>query len=154
MAQEYLQQSRSGQVFFRTIDDRLNTRLDASMGDQAAYAADKVVSFGPFRLFPTQQLLLENEKPLRLGSRAFDLLLALIQRAGKLVTKEELVAKVWPDTFVEESNLRVHMAALRRTLGDGQAGNRFIATIPGRGYRFVGKLSSVEAQGPDQTVSS
>jgi DNA-binding winged helix-turn-helix (wHTH) protein len=85
---------------------------------------DKVISFGPFRLFPTQQLLLENEKPLRLGSRAFDLLSALIQRAGKLVTKEELVAKVWPNTFVEESNLRVHMAALRRTLGDGQAGNR------------------------------
>ena len=148
MAQEYLQQTRSGQ-----IEDKLNTRLDASMADQAAYAADKVISFGPFRLFPTQQLLLENEKPLRLGSRAFDLLLALIQRAGKLVTKEELVAEVWPKTFVEESNLRVHMAALRRTLGDGQAGNRFIATIPGRGYRFVGKLSSVEAQGPDQTVS-
>ncbi len=123
------------------------------MADQATHAADKVISFGPFRLFPTQQLLLENEKPLRLGSRAFDILLGLTERAGELVTKEELVAKVWPNTFVEESSLRVHMAALRRTLGDGQAGNRFIATIPGRGYRFVGELSFVEAQGPDQAVS-
>jgi predicted ATPase/DNA-binding winged helix-turn-helix (wHTH) protein len=123
------------------------------MADQATDAADKVISFGPFRLFPTQNLLLENDKPLRLGSRAFDILLALIERAGELVTKQELVTKVWPNTFVEESSLRVHMAALRRTLGDGQAGNRFIATTPGRGYTFVGKLSSVEAQGPDQAVS-
>jgi DNA-binding winged helix-turn-helix (wHTH) protein len=102
--------------------------------DQATDAADKVISFGPFRLFPTQNLLLENDKPLRLGSRAFDILLALVERAGELVTKQELVTKVWPNTFVEESSLRVHMAALRRTLGDGQAGNRFIATTPGRGY--------------------
>jgi predicted ATPase/DNA-binding winged helix-turn-helix (wHTH) protein len=127
--------------------------LDSSMPDEATIATDKLICFGPFRLFPTQQLLLENEKPLRLGGRAFDILLALIERAGELVTKEELVAKVWPNTFVEESSLRVHMAALRRTLGDGQAGNRFIATIPGRGYRFVGELSFVEAQQPDQTVS-
>src|SRR5690349_12780939 len=127
--------------------------LDSSMPDEATIATDKLICFGPFRLFPTQQLLLENEKPLRLGGRAFDILLALIERAGELVTKEELVAKVWPNTFVEESNLRVHMAALRRTLGDGQTGNRFIATIPGRGYRFVGELSSVEAQQPDQSVS-
>jgi predicted ATPase/DNA-binding winged helix-turn-helix (wHTH) protein len=123
------------------------------MPDKATSAANKVICFGPFRLFPTQQLLLENDKPQRLGSRAFDILLALIERAGELVTKEELVAKVWPNTFVEESSLRVHMAALRRTLGDGQAGNRFIATIPGRGYRFVAELSFVEAQQPDQTVS-
>jgi predicted ATPase/DNA-binding winged helix-turn-helix (wHTH) protein len=123
------------------------------MADEATYAADKVISFGPFQLFPMQQLLLENDKPLRLGGRAFDVLLALINRAGELVTKEDLVAKVWPNTIVEESSLRVHMAALRRTLGDGQAGNRFIATIPGRGYRFVGTLSSIEAQGLDHTVS-
>jgi predicted ATPase/DNA-binding winged helix-turn-helix (wHTH) protein len=122
------------------------------MPDKATSAANKVICFGPFRLFPTQQQLLEGDKPQRLGSRAFDILVALIERAGELVTKEELVAKVWPNTFVEESSLRVHMAALRRILGDGQAGNRFITTIPGRGYRFVGELSSVDARGPDQTV--
>jgi len=123
------------------------------MADQATYVAEKVISFGPFRLFPTRQLLLENEKPLRLGGRAFDLLLVLIDRAGELVTKDELVTKVWPNVVVEESSLRVHMAALRRTLGDGQAGNRFIATIAGRGYRFVGTLASIDARGPDHTVS-
>jgi predicted ATPase/DNA-binding winged helix-turn-helix (wHTH) protein len=122
------------------------------MPDTATSAASNVILFGPFQLFPTQQLLLENEKPQRLGGRAFDILLALIERAGELVTKEELVAKVWPNTFVEESSLRVHMAALRRTLGDGQAGHRFIATTPGRGYTFVGKLSSVEAQEPHQAA--
>jgi predicted ATPase/DNA-binding winged helix-turn-helix (wHTH) protein len=124
------------------------------MADQATDTADKAISFGPFRLFPTQQLLLENGKPLRLGGRAFDILLALIERAGELVTKDELVTKVWPNIVVEESSLRVHIAALRRTLGDGQAGNRFIATIPGRGYCFVGKLSFIEAQRPDQAVSA
>jgi predicted ATPase/DNA-binding winged helix-turn-helix (wHTH) protein len=138
---------------FRTIDHKSSARLDSSMADQASYAADKAISFGPFRLFPTQQLLLENDQPLRLGGRAFDILLALIARTGELVTKEDLVAKVWPNTIVEESSLRVHMAALRRTLGDGHAGNRFIATIPGRGYRFVGTLSSIEVQGPDHTVA-
>jgi DNA-binding winged helix-turn-helix (wHTH) protein len=85
------------------------------MADQATHVADKVISFGPFRLFPTQQLLLENEKPLRLGGRAFDILLALIERAGGLMTKEELVAKVWPNTFVEESSLRVHMRRTRQS---------------------------------------
>jgi len=65
-------------------------------------------------------------------------------KSGALVTKEELVARVWPDTFVEEGNLRVHMAALRRALGDGQAGNRYVVTVPGRGYRFVASVSVLE----------
>jgi predicted ATPase/DNA-binding winged helix-turn-helix (wHTH) protein len=116
------------------------------MSGRAPLLADEAISFGPFRLFPARQLLLEADKPQRLGSRAFGILVALIERAGELVTKEELVAKVWPNIFVEESSLRVHMAALRRTLGDGQAGNRYIATIPGRGYRFVAELNSVEGR--------
>jgi predicted ATPase/DNA-binding winged helix-turn-helix (wHTH) protein len=116
------------------------------MPDLTDAAADRAVTFGPFRLFPAQQLLLENGRPLRLGSRAFGILVALVERAGELVTKEELVAKVWPNIAVQENNLRVNMAALRRMLGDGQAGNRFIATAPGRGYRFVAQLSRVEQQ--------
>jgi predicted ATPase/DNA-binding winged helix-turn-helix (wHTH) protein len=110
--------------------------------------ADHAASFGPFRLLPSQRLLLEADKPLRLGSRAYDILVALVERAGELVTKEELIARVWPNTFVDEGSLRVHMAALRRVLGDGQAGNRFVATIPGRGYRFVAPLSPVEERRP------
>jgi len=64
------------------------------------------ISFGPFRLLAAERLLLEGDKPVRLGSRAFDILMALIERAGELVAKEELVAKVWPNIFVEESSSR------------------------------------------------
>jgi len=110
--------------------------------------ADIAAAFGPFRLFAAQRLLLEHEKPLRLGSRALEILTVLLENPGELVTKEELVTRVWPDTFVEEGNLRVHMAALRRALGDGQAGNRYVVTVPGRGYRFVAPVSVVEPSAP------
>ena len=97
----------------------------------------RTISFGPFRLLVAQRLLLEDDKPVRLGSRAFELLVALIERAGKLVGKDELVSRVWPQTFVEESNLQIQISTLRRALGDGQGGHRYIVTIPGKGYNFV-----------------
>src|SRR5215831_19143370 len=103
--------------------------------------ADYEISFGPYRLFPARHLLLEDGKPVRLGSRALELLIALAERRNELVTKDDLIARVWPQTFVEEGSLRVHIAALRRALGDGQKGNRYILNIPGRGYRFVAPLS-------------
>lgn len=113
-----------------------------SVPDRAVASADRAISFGPFRLVPSQQLLLENGKPVRLGSRALNILITLAERPSELVSKEELIACVWPDTVVEEGNLRVHIAALRRVLGDGQAGNRYVANIPGRGYRFVAPVST------------
>jgi predicted ATPase/DNA-binding winged helix-turn-helix (wHTH) protein len=117
--------------------------------DRTAASAHHAISFGPFRLVPSQQLLLEDGKPVRLGSRALDILIALAERPNELVSKEDLIARVWPDTFVEEGNLRVHIATLRRTLGDGQAGKRYVANIPGRGYRFVAPVSlSAEQQEP------
>ena len=85
--------------------------------------------------------MLEDEKPVHLGSRALDILTMLVERAGELVSRDELTTRVWPDTFVEESSLRVHIAGLRRALGDGQAGNRYVANIPGRGYRFVAPVA-------------
>jgi predicted ATPase/DNA-binding winged helix-turn-helix (wHTH) protein len=100
-------------------------------------AGEYAILFGPFRLLPAQQLLLEGERPVRLGSRALEILIVLVERAGELVSKGELMARVWPSTVVEENNLKVHVAALRRSLGDGQPGRRYLATIPGRGYRFV-----------------
>src|SRR6266446_933864 len=101
----------------------------------------RAISFGPFRLLAGQRLVLEGDKPLRLGSRAFDILTALVERAGEVVGKDELVARVWPQTFVEESNLKFQVNALRRALGDGHAGSRFIVTVPGRGYNFVAPVS-------------
>ncbi|WFU45482.1 winged helix-turn-helix domain-containing protein (plasmid) [Bradyrhizobium sp. CB82] len=95
------------------------------------------VSFGSFRLLPTQLLLLEDDKPVSIGSRALALLIALLERRGELVSKQDLMARVWPNLFVEPANLTVHMSALRRVLRDGRDGNRFIVNIPGRGYCFV-----------------
>src|SRR5262249_5468024 len=103
-------------------------------------AAPTEVSFGAFRLRPTQFLLLEGDKPVPLGSRALEILIALLERPGELVSKQELMARVWPNTFVEPANLTVHISALRRTLRDGRDGNRFIINIPGRGYRFVASV--------------
>src|SRR5262245_18041920 len=109
--------------------------------ERALASSDHAISFGPFRLLPSQQLLLEDGKPVHLGSRALDILIALAEHPGEIVSKEDLIARVWPDIFVEEGNLRVHIAALRRALGDGQAGRRYVANIPGRGYRFVAPVS-------------
>jgi DNA-binding winged helix-turn-helix (wHTH) protein len=81
----------------------------------------------------------------RIGSRAFDILLALLERPGELVTKEELVARVWPNTFVGGDNLAVQIAGLRRALGDGAGQTRYVINIPGRGYRFVAPVT-VEAE--------
>ena len=104
---------------------------------EPARAAPIEISFGPFRLLPTQFLLLEDEKPVSIGSRALEILTVLLERPGELVSKQELMARVWPNVFVEPANLTVHMSALRRTLRDGRDGNRFIINVPGRGYSFV-----------------
>jgi DNA-binding winged helix-turn-helix (wHTH) protein len=103
--------------------------------------ATREVSFGPFRLLPAQFLLLEGDKPVPLGSRALEMLIVLLERPGELVSKQELMARVWPNLFVEPANLTVHISALRRRLRDGRDGNRFIVNIPGRGYRFVAPVT-------------
>src|SRR5438270_6373284 len=105
---------------------------------------EQAISFGPYRLLAAQRLLLEGDTPVRLGSRAFDTLAALVGRAGEVVGKEELIARVWPQTFVEDANLKIQVSALRRALGDGHAGRRFIVTVPGRGYNFVAAVSLEE----------
>jgi len=108
---------------------------------EPAGATPTEVSFGPFRLLRTQFLLLEGDKPVPLGSRALEILIALLERHGELVSKRDLMARVWPNVFVEPANLTVHMSALRRALRDGQDGNRFIVNIPGRGYCFVASVA-------------
>jgi predicted ATPase/DNA-binding winged helix-turn-helix (wHTH) protein len=112
---------------------------------------NRAIAFGPFQLVPTKQLLLENGEPVPIGTRALEILTLLVERAGDLVRKEELIARAWPSTFVQESNLKVHIAALRRVLGDGRAGNRYVVNVPGRGYRFVGEVSYFEA--PPQEIT-
>jgi DNA-binding winged helix-turn-helix (wHTH) protein len=114
---------------------------DALKPSKPAGAPTREVSFGPFRLLPAQFLLLEGDKSVPLGSRALEMLIVLLERPGELVTKQELMARVWPNLFVEPANLTVHISALRRRLRDGRDGNRFIINIPGRGYCFVAPVT-------------
>jgi len=119
-------------------------RLLLSKGSKPADAATSEILFGPFRLLPAQFLLLEGEKPVPLKSRAMLILIVLLERPGELITRQELMARVWPNVFVEPANLPVHISALRRALHDGRDGNRFIINIPGRGYCFVAPISSTD----------
>ena len=104
-------------------------------------SAERAISFGPFRLFPRQRLLLEGGKPVHVGSRALDLLIALVERPGQLLSKGELISRAWPSTHVVETNLRFQIATLRRALRDGQEGRRYLETNTGRGYRFVADVA-------------
>ena len=92
----------------------------------------QVICFGPYRLLTARRLLLDGDKPVRLGSRAFDILAALVERSGEVVGKEELIPRAWPQTVVEETNLKIQVSALRRAIGDGQGGRRYVVTVPGR----------------------
>src|SRR5882672_8716309 len=100
-----------------------------------------VASFGPFRLFAAERLLEKAGEPLQLGGRALDILIALVERAGEVVSRKELISRVWPDVFVDEANLRVHVSHLRKALGEGHYGARYVANVPGRGYCFVAPVT-------------
>ena len=115
---------------------------------QADGVMARMISFGPFRLFPGERQLFDADKPLSVGSRALDILIALVERPGQLISKKELMAQVWPNVYVDPANLTVHVAALRRILGDGREGNRYLVNIPGRGYRFVAPVSVAEKEAP------
>ena len=125
-------------------DNRPQSRLpgEAPAPEPTAAPEMREIVFDCFRLLPTQRLLLERDQPVRLGSRAFDLLLALLARPGETVSKRQLMALVWPDKFVNDGNLKVHIAALRRALRDGEAGRRYISTVAGRGYCLVAPVTS------------
>jgi predicted ATPase/DNA-binding winged helix-turn-helix (wHTH) protein len=107
-----------------------------------------VVSFGPFRLFPTERLLEKDAVPIQIGGRALDILIVLAERAGEVVDKRDLVARVWAHVHVDEGSLRFHIAALRKALGDGQGGARYVKNVPGRGYCLVAPISRPNASEP------
>jgi predicted ATPase/DNA-binding winged helix-turn-helix (wHTH) protein len=102
---------------------------------------ERMLSFGPFGFSPARLLLLDGDRPVRLGGRALEILNVLIERRGELVGKQELTARVWPNLFVDDTTLRVHIAALRKALGDGHSGARYIVNVTGRGYRFVAPVA-------------
>jgi predicted ATPase/DNA-binding winged helix-turn-helix (wHTH) protein len=100
--------------------------------------------FGPFELSSGERILWRDGLALPLGGRALDILIYLIERPSEVVTKKELIDHGWPDVVVEEGSLRVHIAAIRKALGDGKFGNRYIANIQGRGYSFVGSVVGLD----------
>src|SRR5580700_7276706 len=103
------------------------------------------IALGPFRLDPRNDLLLRGTEPVALGKRAILVLRALIERPGALVSKEALIEAAWPGQAVEESNLTVQIAILRRELGTASGGTGWIETMHRRGYRFVGPVVSAES---------
>jgi predicted ATPase/DNA-binding winged helix-turn-helix (wHTH) protein len=120
--------------------------MPAATEPQAAASGNTAIAFGSFRLLPARRLLVEGDKPVPLGSRAFDILTALVERAGQVVSNKELIARAWPRTVIDDASLRINIAAIRRSLGDSQVGNRFIANVPGRGYSFVAPTVREESE--------
>src|SRR6266702_1303632 len=97
--------------------------------------------FGPFELNVGERSLRKADQVLPLGGRAYDILITLLENAGEVVAKSELIARAWPDVTVEEGSLRVHLSALRKALGYGQFGNKYIANVQGQGYSFIAPVT-------------
>jgi predicted ATPase/DNA-binding winged helix-turn-helix (wHTH) protein len=110
------------------------------MIEPAAQPRDQI-SFGPFCLVASERLLTREGVLVELSARALDILMELLSRPNEVVGKKELLARVWPDVAVEEGSLRFHIASLRKALGDGKNGARYVTTLPGRGYCFVAPIS-------------
>src|SRR5215471_4284070 len=102
----------------------------------------EIYGFDRFVLDPVERILTCDGSPVSLTPKAFDTLICLVRNQGRMVTKDELLRQVWPDTFVEEINLAVNISSIRKTLGESPQECRFIATVPGRGYRFVAEVRS------------
>jgi DNA-binding winged helix-turn-helix (wHTH) protein len=124
--------------------------LSASGGWSNPAAADATLEFGRFRVLLRQRQLLAGGVPIELGTRAFDLLLALLEADGSLVTKDELLRRVWPGIIVAEENLKTQIFALRKALGEDR---EFIRTEFGRGYRFTGTVRSTVAWGGCERIA-
>ncbi len=115
-----------------------------------AFNASELYAFKNFRLDVRERLLLRNGVQVQLPEKAFETLCVLVRQSGHLVSKDELLAEVWPDTIVEENNLDKNVSLLRRVLGGGRGKQKYIETVRGRGYRFVEDVNSVPV---DDTIS-
>ena len=104
-------------------------------------SSGRSAEFGSFRLFPIERRLVREDQEIVLGSRAFDILAVLLEKAGEIVTKQELISRVWPGISIEESSLRVHIAGLRKALKIEGDKSPYIVNSPGRGYGFAGRVT-------------
>ena len=110
--------------------------------------------FGPFLIDIAERMLRRDGETVPLTPKAFDVLVALIEKPGQLISKEELLQKVWPDTFVEESNLSYNIFALRKALGDTAERSVYVETVPKKGYRFRASVGPATPPGNAQPASS
>lgn len=101
----------------------------------------RVASFGPFRLYATERVLEKSGIPVKIGSRALDILITLVEQAPEIVSKRDLLRRAWGELVVDEVSLRVHVTSLRKRLGDGDSAVSYITNIPGRGYCFTGAVT-------------
>ena len=106
----------------------------------------EMYQFGPFSLDPTERVISRNGTPLTVTPKVFDTLLCLVRNPGRVLTKDELLKEIWPDTFVEEVNLAVNISTLRKILGENPQEAHYIATISGRGYKFVAEVQEVQKE--------
>jgi Tol biopolymer transport system component/DNA-binding winged helix-turn-helix (wHTH) protein len=113
-----------------------------------------IYEFGPFRLDPTERVLLREERPVSLTPKMFDILLFLVERNGQVVEKDELMCAIWPDTFVEEANLAVNISSLRKALSEAPGGRHYIETVQRRGYRFEAPLKRIGENQTDSAVDA
>src|SRR3977135_749762 len=107
--------------------------------------------FGRFRIDTAQRLLLRDQEIVSLTPKVFDMLLTLVESSGEVVSKDSLMKKVWPDTFVEEGNLTQNISLLRKALGEGQNGHQYIETVARRGYRFAAPVHRISDRNGDST---
>src|SRR5277367_2307206 len=112
----------------------------ANQGDKELY------EFGPFRVDPEKEILLRAGEPIPLTPKTFQILLVLVRHSQEVVTKDDLMKAVWPDTFVEEANLSRNIFMLRKALGESPQDHRYIVTVPGRGYRLAENVHLVPGQ--------
>ncbi len=113
---------------------------NTALSSTTSIERNHVYYFGAFSLNPLERQLLHNGEPVHLAPKAFDVLVLLIQNKGCLVTKEKLLREVWPDVFVEEANLSVNIASLRKALDEGDTDQEWIETVPKQGYRFLAEI--------------
>src|ERR1700677_2721739 len=118
----------------------------------------EIFQFGEFHVEALARVLRREEEILALNRRAFDVLLYLVQNSGRILTHDELLKNVWPDTYVDENSLAQSISALRRALGEKPGDNSYIITLPGRGYQFVAPVTVVAAEGlstiPDAAIAA
>src|SRR5580658_395202 len=111
--------------------------------------APAAIEFGRFRVLPRQRKLMADDRPVELGGRAFDLLMALIEAQGAVVSKQALIERVWPGRIVEEANLLIQMSVLRKVLAPD---SRLIRTVAGQGYQITGEIRAVSGSGDQRAV--